>query len=305
MPGKAVNTNPWPWLAMIAAPAFFSTNLIFGRSLADEMDPFVLAFTRWALVALLLTPFVLRSAPEARAIVREHWRLLLALGFLGMWISGAIVYLALHHTSAINATLIYTTSPVMIVLIEALFYGRRIGLREIFGMAIAFCGVALIVLKGDIGALASLRLNPGDMMIALAALSWAAYSVLYRSPALKALPNLAVFGLVAWAGTLCLLPAVVWVALDGGAIVPAAAAWPRIAGLVLLSSLAAFGLFQFGVRALGASLTGIFMYMMPPYGVLMAIVFLGETLERFHIVGIIAVLSGIVLATFPVAMLKR
>lgn len=284
---------------MCAAPFFFSTNLIFGRSLAGELDPFLLAFIRWFLVAVLLSPFVLREWPAAKNLIAFHWRLLMALGFLGMWVAGAVVYLALSKTTAINGALIYTTSPVIILLIEAIFGGRRIGLREMTGAMIAFLGVAIIVLRGNLTAFTSLKFNFGDLLIGLAALSWAIYSVLYRKPVLKQLSNLAVFGLVAWAGVMTLLPAVIFVNATSGLELPRPDTWPRIAGLVFLSSIAAFGLFQYGVRSIGPSLSGLFMYLMPVYGVAMALTFLGEQLEPFHFLGIASVLAGVILATFP------
>jgi drug/metabolite transporter (DMT)-like permease len=293
-----------PWLAVASAPLFFSTNLVFGRSLADEINPFLLAFTRWFCVAVLLTPFVLDEWGSVKSLLATQKRLLMTLGFLGMWIAGAIVYLGLQYTTAINGTLIYTTSPLFILLLEALFFGRRIGLRAIIGSLLAFFGVAFIVLKGDVASLSALSLNPGDMLIALAALCWAAYSVLYRNQALRAVSNLALFGVVAWAGTVILFPALPVLAFMGELQVPAGDALSRIIGLVFLSSLAAFGLYQYGVRALGPSLTGIFMYLLPAYGVLLAVLVLGEPLELFHLVGIATVIFGVTLATFPAEFAK-
>jgi drug/metabolite transporter (DMT)-like permease len=290
---------------MCSAPLFFSTNLVFGRSLADEMDPFVLAFIRWLLVAIFLSPFVIREREKAKHLITTHWRLLLILGFLGMWVSGAIVYLALQHTTAINGALIYTTSPVIILMIEALFSGRRIGGREILGATVAFFGVALIVLRGNLAALIALEFNVGDVLIGLAAVSWAIYSVLYRKPVLKNLSNLALFGIIAWAGSITLLPAVLFVCIDSRLVLPGSDTFLRIAGLVFFASIAAFGLFQYGVRSFGPSLSGLFMYLMPVYGMGLALFFLGETMETFHIYGTAAVLAGIILATFPVGLLKR
>jgi drug/metabolite transporter (DMT)-like permease len=286
-----------PWAAFLAAPLFFSTNLVFGRSLADDIDPFLLALIRWLCVAILLTPFVLREAVTARTVLMAHPARLLALGFLGMWMAGAIVYLALHHTSAINANLIYTTSPLMIIVIEAVLFGRKTAVKEMLGVALAFTGVAIIILRGDVSALATLSFNPGDVLIALAALSWAAYSVLQREPGVKRLSNLALFGVIAWAGVLTLLPAVPVLAITGRLELPQADAWSRIAGLVFLSSLAAFSLFQFAVRHLGASTAGLSLYLMPVFGVALAWMMLGERLEGFHVAGIAAVVAGIALAT--------
>ena len=79
-----------------------------------------------------------------------------------MFICGGVVYLALHHTTAANATLIYTASNVMILIFEWLFRGRTIGRREIFGTALAIAGVAVVALGAEGW---RLTLNPGDVLI--------------------------------------------------------------------------------------------------------------------------------------------
>ncbi len=290
---------------MLVTPLFFSTNLIFGRDVVADVAPFTLAFIRWTVVAAALSPFLLRERQEAQRVLRAHFGLVMLLGFLGMWICGAIVYLALSMTTATNGTLIYTTSSVMIIVLAALFAGQRIGWREGVGSLVAFAGVAIIVLKGDLAALVSLELNAGDLLFIGCALSWAVYSILYRSPRLAGLSNLALFGLVAGAGALLLAPFAACEFATGAAMPTSLSAWGSIAGIVVFASLLAFSGFQFGVRALGPSLAGVFMYLLPPYGVLMAIAFLGESFRPYHEAGIGMVMGGVVLATFPAAWLRR
>lgn len=286
-------------MVMIVTPLFFSTNLIFGRLSAPEVGPNILAFIRWSLVALVLLPFLLREAKAARTVVAEHFSNLVVLGILGMLICGSGVYLALGYTTATNGTLIYTSSSVLILVIEALFLGRRIGAREALGSMVAFAGVATIVLRGDPGALLRLDFNVGDLLFVAAAISWAAYSVLYRQRVLSSLSNMALFALVASVGALVIAPFALVELLQGGQVPATRAAWIGVAGIVMLGSLLAFSGFQYGVRVLGPSLAGVFMYLLPPYGVGLAVAFLGESFEGFHAIGIALVTGGVVLATFP------
>lgn len=295
-----------PYAVMLATPLFFSTNIIFGRFVADDTAPFVLAFVRWFAVAMILMPFALvRRGAAVRAVLADHWRLLLTLGVLGMGISGGVVYLGLGMTTATNATLIYSTAPILIILLERAFRGRRIGWREAIGIMLGFAGVAAIVLRGDLTTLARLSFNPGDLLIAAASLSWAGYSILYRTEGLQRLDNMSLFALVATFGALINLP-LAFADLIGGHGLPATRnAWLATGGIVVISSLMAFSGFQYGVRALGASIAGMFMYLMTPYGVLLAIVFLGERLEPFHIAGIVLVMAGVSIATLPTSMFRR
>ncbi|MDP3898721.1 MAG: DMT family transporter [Mesorhizobium sp.] len=290
-------------LVMLVTPLFFSTNLIFGRLVIPEVAPFLLATIRWGAVALALSPFLLRERRTALLVWQQNAGLILLLGFLGMWICGGGVYVALGFTTATNGTLIYTSSSVMIILLEAAFFGRAIGWREALGSLIAFLGIAAIVLKGDIAALAAFEFNAGDLIFVGAAVSWAVYSILYRSPRLAKLSNMALFAMVALAGALLLAPFAAWEVLSGQPVPATPTAWSGIAGIILFASLLAFSGFQFGARTLGPSLAGIFMYLMPPFGVGMAVLFLGEAFQPFHAAGIALVMGGVVLATFPAAWL--
>lgn len=290
---------------MVATPAFFSTNLVFGRHVVAEVAPFTLAFLRWAAVAILLLPFVGREREVIHRAALAHWRLLSFLGFLGMFVCGGAVYFALRHTTATNGTLIYSASPIAILFIERLVNGRNIGRRESIGSLIAFAGVAVILLKGDSSTLTGWRFNAGDLVFVVAAIAWGWYSVLQRDARLAPLSNAALFFLVSAAGAATLAPAALAETLIGGMWPATPTAWRDLAGIVVFSSLIAFSGFQYGVRTLGAALAGTFMYLLPVWGVAMAVAFLGETFQRFHAAGIAMVLAGVVVATFPASLLRR
>jgi drug/metabolite transporter (DMT)-like permease len=294
-----------PLAVMILTPLFFSSNLIFGRTTIPEVAPFTLAFLRWTAASLALAPFVWLARDHVRTYVTTSPRHWLLLGFLGMWICGAGVYYALQFTTATNATLIYTTSPLMVILLERLFFGRATSWRELAGIAIGFFGVAIIVLKGDLDSLAGLDLNRGDLMFIAAALSWAVYSVLLRGARTSGLPVSALFGTITIAGALLLAPFALWEWMSAARMPSTQSAWGGIAGIVVFSSLLAFGGYQYGVARLGASTTSIFMYLLPVYGVGLAVFALDEPFHAHHAVGILTVLGGLVLATAPIGRLRK
>lgn len=288
-----------PLVVMLLTPLFFSSNLIFGRSTIPEVAPFTLAFLRWTASALILSPFLWMERDRVRTYVTGHPVHWLVLGFLGMWICGAGVYYALQFTTATNGTLIYTTSPLMIIILERLFFGRPTSWREIAGILIGFLGVAIIVLKGSLTGLAGTSFNMGDLMFIFAALSWAGYSVLLKGRRTAGMPVSALFAVVTLSGSLLLAPFALWEFLAGAMMPQTLTAWGGIAGIVVFSSLLAFSGYQYGVARLGASTASVFMYLLPPYGVGLAVLVLGEPFEIHHAIGIITVLAGLVLATAP------
>lgn len=292
------------YLALCVMPLFFTSNLIIGRAAIGAVEPFTLAFLRWLLAALLLLPLALPGLRANRALLAAQWRRLMLLGFLGMWICGAIVYLGLKYTTATNATLIYTSSPVLILLLERVFRGRAIGTREAVGIVLALAGVVAIIVKGSLQVLLGLSYNIGDLLFAAAALSWAVYSVLLKDRTLAPLPSNTLFAATAAMGALTLAPFMAAEVAWTGRFPTDPAAWASIAGIVISASFLAFSTYQYGVKVLGPAVTGLFMYLLPPYGVLMAVIFLGERLQPYHIAGTALVMAGLILATAPARFLK-
>lgn len=284
---------------LLAMPLFFSSNLVIARGMGDAVPPFTLALLRWAVAVLILLPFTWNGIVAAAPVLRGSWRRLLLLGFLGMWICGAGVYMALSLTTATNGTLIYTTSPIMVLVIERVVFGKPLSAARLAGVVLAMAGVAVIVLKGDLTALARLDFSLGDIGIAAAALAWAGYSLVLRNGTLAGVPTLPLFAIIAMAGVATLLPfSAVELATVGG--------WPRtptlwaaIGGLALFSAVGAFSLYQYGVKVVGPAVTSCFLYLLPVYGVGMSVLFLGEAFGLHHLVGMKLVLIGLIAATAP------
>jgi drug/metabolite transporter (DMT)-like permease len=299
MPPSTSQPRPIDWVLFLLAPVFFSSNIIFGRGITGDIGPFITAFLRWFGATLIMLPFLYRDRTACLSFVRHNAGLWLTLGILGMGICGGFVYWALTLTTASNATLIYTTSSLFIILFQWLFQGRRLIGREIVGMVIAFAGVTVIVLKGDPDALQHFRFNVGDFGVLLAAVAFAVYSMLLRKPAVAAMKPISLFGLLAASGALVLLPLAVVELLSLAPLPDSTDDWLKLAGIIVFASLSAFYCFQHAVRVFGPAKAGMTLYLMPPVSILLAILFLGERFEAYHAAGIVLVTGGVVLATAP------
>ncbi len=284
---------------LFAMPLFFVSNLIIGRAVTNAVEPGTLAFWRWFLATLMLLPFAWRGLAQYAAKFRALWRELLWLGVLGMVICGAGVYLSLRFTTASNAALIYSSSAISIVLLEAYFYGERLSLSRLLGTLIGFAGVAVIILHGEMSRLVTWQFGMGDIGIAICAFAWAVYSVILKRKELKALPTLPLFAAIAIAGSLTVAPFMLYEYFALGTFPHGKEQWTAIVALALFPSVIAFGLYQILVKYAGPSLTGMALYLLPVYGVALAVAMLGEQLYAYHAIGLALVLGGIALATEP------
>ncbi len=280
-------------------PLFFSTNLIFGRATVPLVEPWTLAFLRWCIAFLILLPFCWKSLVQNLPIFRQYWPTLLLLGFLGMWICGAVVYFALKHTTATNGTLIYTTSPIIVVILEWQFRGRHMVIREFIGILLAIVGIVAIVFKGSLQQLLQLEFSIGDLLILISAISFALYSLILKRSVFNNIPSLTMFTIVSCAGAATLFPFAIFEIFYFQDFPTGGQEWLNIAGMVFISSILAFLIFQIGVNNVGPSLTSLFMYLLPLYGVGLSVIFLNESIEIYHIFGSILIITGVIAATLP------
>jgi len=282
--------------ALVAVvPLLFATNIVIGRAVIDEVGPWTLAFLRWGGAFLILLPFAAAGLKRDAATLVVHGRLIPVLSFLGMFVCGGLVYVGLHHTTATNGTLIYAGANILILILEWLFRGRPVGPRELIGTALAFAGVLVVATRG--AGISGFALNPGDLLIAVAATAWAIYAVLQKRTDITSIPGLSLFAATMFAGAALLLPMAMWEFASGPALPASARAWLGVLGVALMPSIGAFFGYQLGVRRFGPATMAMSSYLWTPYGVLLALIFLGERLHLYHLIGLALILPGVVLAT--------
>jgi len=292
------------YIALLAAPAFFSTNIIFAK-LIPAVEPFTLATMRWGIASALLLVLYPRAIPDLLRLVRQHTLLVVFSAFPAFWICGGMVYLATQYTSGTNGVLIFTTPPIFILILEAIFRGRPVGQRETVGILIAIIGTMVIISRGSSATFLQLNFNAGDLIILAAAFSWGVYSVLLKSKPFAQTGTAPLLGLLAAMGTLMLLPFAAIEIASGDAFPTTRREWLVIGAIILFSSLLAFLTFQYGIKMLGAPVAGMFMYLLAPYGLIFANLLLGEALQGFHLAGTVLIIGGIAIATFPASIFRN
>ena len=136
-----------------------SSNLIVARGGIEFVPPISLAFWRWTFVFIILLPFTYLSLKKNYSIIKKEYKKLFFLGAMGCGVCGAFPFLAGATTTVTNMGIIYTSSPIFIILISAIFFQEKINLFKITGLFACLIGVFTIIIKGDLDLLVNLNLS--------------------------------------------------------------------------------------------------------------------------------------------------
>ncbi|UFS72212.1 DMT family transporter [Geomonas sp. RF6] len=286
-----------PYLLLTLSALIWSGNFVLSRAVTAMIPPAALVFWRWVVALLVLAPVVLPRLQKQWPLVRDNIKLIAVCGLCSVTLFNFLVYTAVHSTTAINAALVNSAIPVFIIIFARAFYGQRISLRQYAGIALSLAGVATIILRGDLGKIATLTFNRGDLLVLLASVTWAFYSVTLRKYP-QGLDQFVFLFAISLCGLLFLVPIYGAELCTGARMELSAATLLSIGYVGIFASVAAFGGWNYGLRKVGPHLGGQFVHLMPAFSTILAVLFLGEHLRPFHVVGIALIFAGIACATF-------
>jgi drug/metabolite transporter (DMT)-like permease len=283
-------------LLALLAVFIWSGNFIVARGVYKEIGPVTLAFYRWLLASIILLPFGIRAFKKEWPAVRNAFAYFLLVSLTGVALFNTFVYIGAHDTTAINLALIGTTSsPVMAIILARIFLKEKIGWNKLAGLVICITGVLFLLSRGNFRNLVTFHFTAGDIWVLIAAFCFAVYntSVKKKPSSISAINFLFVsFSL----GTIMLFPFFLWETSNSKAI-----AWNgklifSIVYLGLGASVICFWLWNIAIRQLGAARTALFGNLIPVFSGLEAVLILNEPFTWVHVVSMIIVFSGILLA---------
>ena len=277
-------------------PAFWAVNYIIARRAPGVVEPHMLALGRWALAGALLALMARAELWRERRAILAVWHQYLVLGALGMLVCGAWVYVGAKTTDAMNISLIYAASPILISMGALAWLGERFAPRQMLGVGVALVGVMHVVVKGQWAALGDVKFVAGDGWILAAMVSWAFYALLQKKwpSALSATARLAS---ICAGGSVVLLPFALWEALQPSTPVWTAQATFLTVAAALVPGLCAYLIYGWSQKILGASRVAVTLYLGPLYAALVAWGVLNEPLGWHHLVGALLILPGVFLVT--------
>ncbi len=286
-----------PYLLAILPALFWSGNFVLSRGMHAEIPPLALSYWRWVLALVILVFFATKHVLAQKELLIQNSKYLIIQGLLGVTGFNSLVYLAMQHTTAINAVLVMSCIPVIIVFISWLMYNERLKLVQCLGVCISLSGVLLIISEGNLADLLKLQFNRGDILVFFAAICWSLYSANFkRYP--KGLHPLAYQTGITITGLIALTPLYALELLSGKTFALNITTVGTILYVSIFASVLAFILWNRAVTILGANIAGPFIHLMPVFGTILAVSFLGEAFTSNHVKAISLIFCGILLTTF-------
>jgi drug/metabolite transporter (DMT)-like permease len=283
-----------PYLLLTLTSLFWAGNAIAGRSAAGHIPPVTLAFIRWGGAFLITLPFAWPHLVRDWPAIREKLGLMIAISVIGIGMFNTMQYWALEYTQALNVLLLQSAGPLFVAIWSLMLLGVRLTWAQALGIVVSMCGVLVILLHGDLTALASIGFNRGDVIFTVAMVIFGCYPVMtLKKPAIHGLSFLS---FTIGGGALCLVPLVIWEMFTRPLIQPTVPNLLALIYVVVFPSTLAYLCYNRGVQLIGANRAAPFLHLVPVFGAVMAIFLLGEKLQLFHIIGFVLVIVGVVVA---------
>jgi drug/metabolite transporter (DMT)-like permease len=284
-----------PYLLLCITALCWAGNAIVGRMAAGHIPPVTLSFLRWGIAFLLILPFAWKHLKRDWSAIRGKLGLMVLISISGIAIFNTLQYWSLEYTTALNTLLLQSVGPLVVAVWSLFLLGVRLTLAQAVGVVLSMTGVLVILMHGDLTALASISFNRGDLLFLAALTIFGLYSVLtLKRPAIHGLSFAAfTFG----TSTLCLIPLLIWELIARPVM---ALDIQNVLSLFYVSvfpSIVAYLCYNRGVQLIGANRAAPFFHVVPVFGTVMAIVFLGERLQLFHLIGFGLVLAGVYIAS--------
>jgi len=295
------STLSWPrrawnnaYLLMILTTLIWAGNAVASRLAVGNITPMALTSFRWIGVCLIM-PFLLRRQIAAHwPQIKAHWPFIALLGITGFTAFNTLMYIAAHSTSAINIGILQGSIPIFVLLGAFAAYRIPIGAMQAFGVTVTLLGVAVTASRGDIHALTNLRFVAGDLLMILACIFYAGYTVAVRNR--PQMPPLVFFTVAASFACVIALPLLAIEVGIGQYHAPTLRGWAILAFTIIGPSILSQLAFMRAIELIGPGRAGVFVNLVPVFAPILAVLIVGEPFGLHHALALALVLGGIFIA---------
>ena len=282
------------WVLIAVMVLAWSGNFIIAKFTLRELPPFALLFLRVLFSNGLLLPLYLASRQHRRQpLERGDWKWFALLGLFGIALNQTGFTVGLHHTTVSHSSLIISLSPLLVLILASRMQLERFTRQKLAGMALSFAGVGVLTLEHGAG-----TRNPtflGDLLTFGGSIAFALYTV-YGKKVAERYDTLTLNTFTYLAGLVVVTPLAGWELFEVNWAAVTWRGWLGVAYMAAMASVAAYMIFYYALSKISASRVIAFSYLQPVLATILAILFLGERITPYLLVGGALVLVGVALA---------
>lgn len=281
-------------LFALLATFLWSVNMVIASGVKEHIPPIGLAFWRWTVACVVLTPLALRATITDFKIVKKHIKYLLLTAILGISIFNTLIYFAGKTTSAFNLSLMAISIPLFIIGISRIVFKEKVSNLAIAGIITIITGVLVLISKGSLDALLRINFAFGDLLMLLACFFFACYTLLVRKKPKELEPKVFLYSVFV-IGTLILLPFYLWENTYLEKVVIDSKTLLIISYVGIFASLVSFYLWNEAIGLIGTSKTAVIYYLIPIFSGILAYFFLGQSIEFIQIISMAIIVLGLLI----------
>lgn len=282
-------------LLLLLPPLLWAGNFIAGRAISTSVPPVTLSLIRWSIAFACSLPFALRPLLRDRIYYYAYRWHILGTAITGVATFNLLVYWGLHTTSATNGIILNSFIPFLVAIFGFLFYQRKLPASQLAGLLISLTGVLIVVSHGELQVLLALAFAPGDVIIFLAMVFWALYTLwLKEIPAFINRTGLMLCQVII--ALIFLLPLALWEQqLSTVNLENPQTLWILVY-IGIFPSVIALLAYSKAVTLVGSVRASVFIHAMPIFGSILSTLLLREAFHLYQFLGMLTIFTGIWLA---------
>ncbi|MCG8683733.1 MAG: DMT family transporter [Desulfobacterales bacterium] len=276
------------------AMVIVGSSMVFGKIITQSFPVCLASGIRFAIASAIMFPLVLKKEPVLFKIGKTDFFRLVLMAFSGQFIFTMLMLLGLRYTSGIEAGIITSTSPAMMVLISIVLFREWPGIWQIGAVLLVVAGIISVNI-GDAFFTASLgSVNLAGNLMMVGAVVGEAIFLLMRKGISRSISNLSLTFYLCVIGFIMFFPFAVYQAIEFDFSAVSMDAWISLVYFGAVFTVLAYLFWFSGVSRVSGTTAGLFSAVMPVSGVTLSCLFLHETFTRAHALGISLVLTAIV-----------
>lgn len=296
-----MNKKTLAYFSLITTSLIWSAGAVFIKYSLNYTTPYTFLFFRFAIVSIIFLPILINIIRKEKLTLTELINLFL-IGTLSTTVTLVLLFWGTKLTSATEAVIINSLSPIFIITGAAIFLKERVTRWQKIGISLAFLGSLAAIIQPLVQNGISGGSITGNLLVLTAAMTWASFTLIIRkNEKAKKISPLSVTATSFIAGFITITP--FYFLQNPQNRIPLESlvthqAFPGIIYMSILGSCIAYFTYNLGYSLIEASNASIFTYLQPVFSVPMAIIFLGEKIDTFIIFGAILILTGIFLTEY-------